>query len=60
MLPFRKLGRPLEASFEASASSGQKYAEIKKAIGLGTHICGSFDDGFLNVAGSTSIRNGGA
>ena len=50
VLPFREVGKPLEASFEADASCGvgsgvrdgkeesRQYAEIKKAVGFGTYV----------------------
>ena len=41
VLPFRELGRPLEASFQTTAFGGEKYAWVKKAVGLGTYL-GSF------------------
>ena len=72
VLPFHKLGRPLAASFKMGASSGEKYSEIKKAVGLGTYVLDS--NGFFNLnseknlistsgsltnRGSCSIRSGG-
>ena len=53
VLPFRKLGRPLEASF-VGADGGERMAEIKKAAGIGTYL-----GGFLMDDGSSSIRHGG-
>ncbi len=53
VLPFRKLGRPLDASVKG-VEGGERIAEIKKAAGL--EVC---LDGFLSNAGSTSIRFGG-
>ena len=38
ILPFRKLGRSLEASFYTTAFGGEKYAEIKKSVGIGTYV----------------------
>ena len=42
VLPFHKLGRPLEASFDRDASGGvgikRRYAEIRKAVDFGTHV----------------------
>ena len=42
VLPFHKLGRPLEASFDRDASVGvgikKRYAEIRKAVDFGTHV----------------------
>ena len=53
MLPFRKLGRPLEASFSGT-DGGEKMVEIKKAVGLGTYL------GAISLdAGSSSVWNGG-
>ena len=43
VLPFRKLGRPLEASFHTTAFGGERYAEIKKSVGIGTYV-GLFDE----------------
>jgi hypothetical protein len=43
VLPFRKLGRPLEASWKG-AEGGEKMVEIKKAAGL--EVCLG---GFLTV-----------
>ena len=57
VLPFRKLGRLLEASFRKNASREDKFSGIKKAIGLGTSVLGH--DDFLMVAGSSSVGNGG-
>ena len=57
VLPFRKLGRPLEASFRRNASREDKFSGIKKAIGLGTYVLGH--DDFLMVAGSSSVGHGG-
>lgn len=53
VLPFRKLGRPLEASF-GGADCGEKMAEIKKAAEIGTYL-----GGFLMDDGSSSVRFGG-
>ncbi|MCH2534419.1 MAG: zinc ribbon domain-containing protein [Bdellovibrionales bacterium] len=60
VLPFRKLGRPLEASFYTGASGGEGMAEIKKAVGLGTFVNCNFSGGRTLDAGSSSIRFGGA
>ncbi len=53
VLPFRKLGKPLDASF-VGADGGEKMAEIKKAAGIGVYL-----GGFLMDDGSSSIRFGG-
>ena len=53
VLPFRKLGRPLEASWKG-AEGGEKMVEIKKAAGL--EVCLG---GVLMDAGSSSVRFGG-
>jgi hypothetical protein len=53
VLPFRKLGRPLEASF-IGVDGGERMAEIKKAAGIGVYL-----GGFLMDDGSSSIRFGG-
>ena len=34
VLPFHRLGRPLKASFHTTAFGGEKYIEVKKALGL--------------------------
>ena len=57
VLPFRKLGKPLEASFRKNASREDKFSGIKKAVGLGTYVLGH--DDFLMVAGSSSVGVGG-
>ena len=38
VLPFRELGWPLDASFHTTAFGGEKYAEIKKSVGIGTYV----------------------
>lgn len=53
VLPFRKLGKPLEASFEG-IEGGEKMAEIKKAVGIGLYL-----SGFSLGAGSSRVKNGG-
>ncbi len=52
VLPFRKLGRPLEASFSMGSSNGEKYSEIKKAVGMGTYVLDS--NGFFNDLNNVS------
>jgi site-specific DNA recombinase len=56
VLPFRKLGMPLEASFRQNASRDDEYTEIKKAAGLGTYVLSN--SGFLMDGGSSSFLNG--
>ena len=50
ILPFFKLGRPLESSFKTAFFGGERFYEIKKENMLGTTI---------NAGGSSSISNGG-
>jgi len=56
VLPFRKLGVPLEASFRQNASRDDEFTEIKKAAGLGTYVLSN--SGFLMDDGSSSFLNG--
>lgn len=56
VLPFRKLGRSLEASFRQNASREDRFSEIKKAAELGTSVL--CHGGFLMSAGSSSVGNG--
>ena len=58
VLPFLKLGMPLEASFRQNASREDRFSEIKKTAGLGTYVL--CNGGFLMVAGSSSTVNGRA
>ena len=49
VLPFYKLGQPLEASFSTSAfGGGKKYVAMRKAAGIGTSI-GHFHEGWFAV-----------
>ena len=61
VLPFHKLGRPLEASFSTEASGGagvqERYKKIKKAVGWGDYaLCHHEDNskGFLEKADHAS------
>ncbi len=56
VLPFCKLGMPLEASFRQNASREDEYSEIKKAAGFGTYVLNN--SGFLMDDGSSSFSNG--
>ena len=38
VLPYQKLGLPLEASFRKYPSKNDQFAPIKKAVGLGTYV----------------------
>ena len=38
VLPYQKLGLPLEASFRKYPSKNDEFAPIKKAVGLGTYV----------------------
>jgi hypothetical protein len=74
VLPFLKLGRPIETSFTKSVTNGEKYVKIKKATRTGTYVLNSsgllngFNSSFLEsqttdkttTAGSCSIRFGGS
>ena len=56
VLPFRKLARPLEASFHQNNYKKDRFSEIKKAAGLGTYaLC---HNEHLMVSGSSNIRGG--
>ena len=72
VLPFHKLGRPLEASFKDSASRGDRFSKARKALGLrlgmgmGIYVLshsychGSHGShGKVAVAGLSSVVNGG-
>lgn len=55
VLPFRELGRPLEASFQTTALGGERYAGVKKAMGLGIYVGGFHGDGLglgIHMSGS--------
>lgn len=52
VLPFRKLGRPVEASF-IGATGGEMMVKIKKAAGIGTYL-----GDISMVEGSPSVRFG--
>lgn len=54
VLPFKKQGRPLEASFATGSFGGEKFAEIKKATEIGIYL-----GGFCNVVGSSVVAYGG-
>lgn len=61
VLPFRKLGEPLEASFRLNAARGDKFSEIKKAAGLGAYVLSQSGQNFSckgKVWSSSSVGNG--
>ena len=64
VLPFHKLGKPLEASFRDNVSCGNRFSEARKEVGLGTyvlsphHYCNDHGKNHFAVAGSPSVAFG--
>ena len=55
VLPFRKLAKPLEASFHQNHYKKDRFSEIKKAVGFGTYVLHHNDP----QVGQGSYKNNG-
>ena len=55
VLPFRKLAKPLEASFHQNHYKRDRFSEIKKAVGFGTYVLHHKD----HQVGQGSYKNNG-
>ena len=60
VIPFRKLGRPLETSFRKYASKGDGMEQARKAVGMGTYVLDYSNVIFWDneVADSCRLGNG--